>query len=224
MVDKLWQRGDTIILRYALYERMTRVYQAARDDPVNVAGWPHVVVEDAGRVALYMPEGTPLFRWDVEDKRFRKPRMSQGDSIRLLYPGQCYDVSMFYETGSGPAPWVRYYFPQGCGRFYGWKVDLSAPFRRTALGFDVIDEVLDIVVRPDRSYYWKDEDLMARFIDLGIYTPDEARNLRRAGEAVIERIESQQSPFDDEWINWFPTPDLAISEMPRGWELLPLAD
>jgi hypothetical protein len=131
-------------------------------------------------------------------------------------------VSLFYETGSGPAPHVRFFFPGVEERFYGWKIDLTSPFARTDVGLGMVDEVLDIMVLPDRSYRWKDEDQMALLVELGIYSADEAERIRLAGEDVIQMIERHQPPFDDEWIGWRPDPDLRLAEAAQGWQFLPV--
>jgi hypothetical protein len=193
-------------VRYPLEERMVRAYQAVMGaDPTNVAGWPHIVLEDSdNRVALYLPEGTKLWRWNVREGRFREPRITQGDSIRLFFPGKPYEVSLFYDTGSGPAPWVEFFFPGVCERFYGWKVDVTSPFARTEVGFDMIDETLDIMITPGRSSRWKDEDQMALFVELGIYTASEAEALHAIGDEVVEMVKRCEPPFDDEWQSWRP--------------------
>lgn len=69
---------------------MVRAYQVKTGDHIlNIVGWPHVVLQDSDAlVALYMPEGTNLWRWNTEQQRARPPRVSQGDSIRLFYPGK----------------------------------------------------------------------------------------------------------------------------------------
>lgn len=223
-----WRPGETVILRYALYERMTRTYAALRDDPVNVAGWPYIVLDDTdAETALYLPEGTQLWRWDVDTQHMRPPITTAGDSVRLLYPGACYDVTAYYDTGSGPAPWVQRYFPgatpHSFRHFYGWKVDLVSPYRRTALGYDVLDEVLDIIVRPDRTYYVKDEEQLTHLVQLGIYTEDEAATVRRNAEHVTRLIESAAPPFTDDWRTWRPLASVGPATPPDGWQHLPLA-
>jgi hypothetical protein len=165
-----------------------------------------------------------LLRWNIAERRFRPPLISQGDHVRMLYPGKHYDVSIYYDTGTGPAPWVQRYFPGAHARFYGWKIDLASPFRRTDLGFDVIDEVLDIVVRPDRSYYWKDEDQMSELVARGIYSEKEAEVIRDHGREAIRLVQQHASPFDDEWQDWHPDSELVLEEVPEGWESLPAAD
>ena len=85
-----WQPGDTVVVRYPPAERMARAYrELSRDPVVNIAGWPYIVLRDTDDVvALYLPEGTKLWRWDIEEQRLREPRVTQGDSVRLLFPGQ----------------------------------------------------------------------------------------------------------------------------------------
>jgi hypothetical protein len=245
--ERRWLPGDVVIVRDPLETRGTRVYETLTGDHTpNLPGWPYIVVEDTDSlVALYLPEGTRLWRWDILEQRFREPRTTHGDSIRLLFPGKPYSVDLFFDAGSGPAPWVRYFFmgeapsaypapiiPVASGgkpgdrasRFYGWKVDIIAPFRRTEVGFDVSDEVLDIVVRPDRTYVWKDEEQMSRFVELGIYSQNDADRLRQAGLEVIELVERGASPFDGGWVDWRPPARKFIPEAPDGWQYLPLAD
>ena len=50
-----WTRGETIMH-----------WQVAHADG-NVAGWPHVVVEDgAERTVLFQPEGAPFYIWNLQ--------------------------------------------------------------------------------------------------------------------------------------------------------------
>jgi predicted RNA-binding protein associated with RNAse of E/G family len=148
--------------------------------------------------------------------------VTQGDTIRLHFPGKRYEVSLFYETGTGPARPVQYYFPGIQARFYGWKVDITSPFARTALGFDIIDEVLDICVRPDRTFDWRDQDEMSEAVRLGIYTEAEAQELYAVGYEVEALIRAHAPPFDEEWQTWRPDADLLIGAVPEGWQYLPV--
>ena len=249
-----WNHGDHVILRDPLEARGTRVYTAVTgDETPNLPGWPYIVIQDTeDLIALYLPEGTRLWRWNIAEQRFREPRLTLGDSLRLLFPGRPYHVDLFFESGSGPAPWVQYLFlgapPSGYetrpsrigkgelftdrvrtddvipGNFYGWKADIVTPFRRTELGFDVSDEVIDVVVRPDRTYALKDADQMEEFVARGIYTQTDADRLEACAREVIDLVERRDPPFDDTWTAWHPSPGLGIPEAPEGWHLLPLPD
>jgi hypothetical protein len=244
--DKRWQPGDVVVIRELLETRCTRAYEELTGDhSPNLPGWPYIVLEDTDdRVALYCPEGTPVLRWDILDAGLREPYITEGESVRLLFPGRPYTVTLLFDTGTGPPPHVRYYYMGGqrmysgaelpawggrpyapYGRFFGWKVDMVTPFGRNALGFDLSDAVLDIVVRPDRLHMWKDLDEMAHLVELGIYSRAEANRLQDEGNDVIALIESALPPFGDEWTSWRPSADVKfVPEAPDGWQYLPVAD
>ena len=107
------------------------------------------------------------------------------------------------------------------GRFRGWKVDIQTPFRRADCGFDSTDEVLDLMVRPDRTWQWKDEDQLAHLVALGLYSGAERERIRRVGLDLLPLIEAGASPFDSRWMGWCPTPELLISALPDGWDHTP---
>ena len=52
-------------------------------------------------------------------------------------------------------------------RFLGWYVNLQAPLVIRGDRFDTTDWALDIMVDPDGSWRWKDEDEFVRAIELG---------------------------------------------------------
>jgi protein associated with RNAse G/E len=39
----------------------------------------------------------------------------------------------------------------------GWYVNLQCPFRRTEVGIEAMDLMLDVVVDPDGTWRWKDD-------------------------------------------------------------------
>ena len=224
MTEQRWQPGETVIFRYPLWDRMVRAYLATHEDTVvNVYGWPMVVVKDTPELtALYQPSGTTTSRWDVEGARFREPRANRSHCLRLFYPGKPYEISLYYDAGGGRDPWIDAFFPEQTGPFYGWKIDLVSPHARTAAGIDTFDEVLDIIVNPDRTYYWKDEDEMAILIQRGIYTEAEAHVIRDSAREAIDLIEAGAPPFDDEWPSWRAPEGIVPSDPPEGWQLLPV--
>jgi hypothetical protein len=221
-----WQYGDTVAVRYPAEQRMVRSYQAITGDTVvNVLGAPQIVLEDSpDLVSVYMPEGTAFWRWNVREQQFREPFIAQGESVRLFFPGKSYQVNLFYDTGTGPGSHIRYMFPgaAGEGRFLGWKIDIASPFKRTAMGLEVIDEVLDLMVYPDWSYRWKDEDQMAFLVELGIYSADEADFFHSVGDELTMAIKEHAPPFDEQWKHWRPEKQFLVPEMPEGWQFLPL--
>jgi hypothetical protein len=142
------------------------------------------------------------------------------DFLRLLFSGKPYSVVLAFDTGNGVPPWHAPYFA-GAGRFRGWKVDIQTPFRRTRDGFDSTDEVLDLMVRPDRSWQWKDQAQLAQLVALGLYSEAERERIQQVGRDLLPLLQAGASPFDDRWIDWHPTPELVISALPDGWNDTP---
>lgn len=75
--------------------------------------------------------------------------------------------------------------------------------------------MLDILVEPDGTWRWKDEDEFAAAIEIGRFTLDEAAAIRAEGKRVIQRIESRAWPFDAGYEHWRPDPNWPI---PASWE------
>jgi len=109
---------------------------------------------------------------------------------------------------------------RGEGRFRGWKVNIEAPYERFELGFNTTDHFLDIIVKPDRSYALKDQEVMARWLARGAYRGDEVERFYAAGRELEPLIEGQLSPFDDEWTDWRPPVIPANPRIPEGWHAL----
>jgi predicted RNA-binding protein associated with RNAse of E/G family len=83
---------------------------------------------------------------------------------------------------------IGHFWSDASDEFVGYYINLQAPLRRTPIGYDSFDHVLDIVVAPDGSWRWKDEDEFEEAIQLGLFTPDEAADIRAEGERVIARL------------------------------------
>jgi hypothetical protein len=104
--------------------------------------------------------------------------------------------------------------------FKGWKIDLIEPVRRTLLGFDYMDQLLDIIVSPDRStWYWKDEHEVQEAQARGIFTAKQVRTLYQRGQRALQIMLEKQPPFDRDWEHWKPDPAWrAPFDLPQDWE------
>jgi predicted RNA-binding protein associated with RNAse of E/G family len=100
--------------------------------------------------------------------------------------------------------------------FAGYYINLQAPLRRTPIGYDSFDHVLDIVVAPDGSWRWKDEDEFEEAIQLRLFTPNEAADIRAEGERVITRL-SNLLPTG--WELWRRPPHWSVSTLRLPEEL-----
>ena len=200
--------GDQIIVRYR------------RLGPVTFAV-PQTVVEDGPDLTILFthagtpikerlqPDGTPIPREIAYDVRSEIP-VVVGDgtwrwnhALTLLRPGDAHDIRLFWREED----WA----------FRGWYVNLQAPVKRVAVGFDTADHVLDISVDPALNWRWKDEDELADAVRIGRFSPDEAEAIRAEGERVIARIEGRTWPFDAGYEDWRPDPAWPIPAVPGNW-------
>ena len=206
-----WQTGDQIVLR---------IWVGGAPRPTG--GYPCTVVrDDPDCIAVLLAAGTPVKRPVNLDgteiprtisfeERHNLPKRT-GDGVwhtnsRLLIarPGAAHSYSYFWIAED----WTP----------LGWYVDLHAPLRRTSIGFDSEDYVLDLLVNDDLSWSWKDEDEFADAIRLDRFTATQAAEIRAEGERAIAIIEAGGWPFNAGWEAWRPDPSWRIPSVPDGWD------
>ena len=128
-----------------------------------------------------------------------------GDVLYLVHAGVGYKFGMSWDEDH---------------IFQGWKIDLIEPVRRTPLGFDYMDQLLDIIVDANRStWYWKDEDEVQEAQARGIFTSEQVHDLYQRGEHAIQAILENEPPFDENWDIWSSNPAMREPfDLPKGWE------
>jgi predicted RNA-binding protein associated with RNAse of E/G family len=105
------------------------------------------------------------------------------------------------------------------GDFIGWYINLQRPLVRSALGFDTLDQTLDLIIRPDLvAHHWKDEDEFAEDVRHGIFSAEEASAIRAEGERVLQKARRGESPFRDGWDVWQPDGSWSVPSLPEGWD------
>ena len=200
-----WTTGDTILLREIHHGRIrvARPATLVRDAAYLVAAylalgmrWKRPVDARTGaRMRM------PATAWPLQDAGWERSRW-----LQLIEPGVAHAIHLWWL----PPDW----------RFGGWYVNLQEPVRRGPLGFDYMDHMLDIVIGPDLSWRWKDEDELAEAVSVGLVTQAWAAEVRREGERVFERLERRQAPFCDGWEEWQPDPAWPLPALPSGWDRL----
>jgi len=173
-----------------------------------------VVEQNDARIVLWIAPETPV-KWPP-GMRLPIPELAEGRWTHVdarWYGGRL----MIAEPGASHSIYVSWGRE---GEFVGWYVNLEQPWRKSPLGFDTTDHLLDIWVDPDRSWRWKDEDDLAEAVELGLFSPEQAREFRAEGERAIERIAAWSAPFDEGWENWRPDPSWPLPSIPEGWDRL----
>jgi protein associated with RNAse G/E len=189
------------------------------------AARPVVVVrDDSDLLVLWCPRGT---RWKVA----ATPPDRQGPLDRsswyadLLTRGDWVLADSVWRTPTlwlvreheWHAVWVS---PDDGGTRADWRwyVNFQEPFVRTPSGIRATDLMLDIVIGPDRSWRWKDENDFDALMVTGLLDETVAARVRADGERVVKQIENEEFPFDGSWLEWQPDPGWPSPELPPGWD------
>ena len=194
-----WSPGDIALFRFIRFGK------------VRHASPRLVVLDDDDLVVLYLPVGT-LAKRPVSDGR---PIRGQADREWELRDPAWHTSSQLTLSQWGRPHCVELLRDGETGDFAGWYINIQEPLRRSPLGFDSDDLVLDIRVQPDGSWQWKDEDELEEAVRLGRFTPAEAAAIRAEGERVIE-----ERPWPTGWEGWRPDPAWALPELPAGWDVV----
>ncbi|MGK3207516.1 DUF402 domain-containing protein [Amycolatopsis sp. MEPSY49] len=211
MSDRRWRPGETVVERFH------------RPDGSIGQVHPLRVLEDDGRVLLaWLPAGTPivgsrladgrLMRDAPLDQRFRIPRVPVPDlwhgasTLRRIPEDEWSSVWWFFDLE---------------GRFKNWYVNLEIPLGRTPGAVDRIDGVLDVVVEPDGTWRWDDEDEAEAAIEVGRLTLEQFDRLRAEGERIGALAERGAYPFDGTDTDFrpdegWPAPRLPAELSPRS--------
>jgi len=197
--------GQTILLREVVQERVRSVQPqiVVQDEPdllvlyIRAGFWWKVPVAlNGGRAG---PSSRLNGDWMLKDSQWLGY-----NRLTMKIPSADYSVEIYYNAADDS--------------MRSWYINLEDPFRRTRLGFDFLDQMLDIVASPDLSTWrWKDEDEFEEAVDLGVLSPTRADALRSEGEKAIGWLQSGKSPFN-KWVNWIPDPSWQLPILPDGWD------
>jgi len=214
-LTRMFIAGDHVYLRHLQRDRLAallplRVVHDRSDGlllwaPAGTTGW-HFNMPDGRGLAE-----TPLREWSAAH---RVPASYTIDHGVLSWhpPGRDYSIRWFFRPD---------------GQFFRWYANLEQPavaWRDDDLaGIDTVDWDLDVVIGPDRSWEWKDEDeFVARLGVPEAYWVEDEDRVRRAGKDVIELVESGVFPFDGTWCDFRPDPawTMMAPSLPPGWDRL----
>ena len=201
-----FQPGEHIVTRYVFRGRVKSAF-------------PWIVVVDSPElIVTWLPANTIVMGGELEGTRHlsgqqfadldwemvsRKWRAS--GTLRLKQPNAMWSLWVFWN--------------EEMTDIKAWYVNIEAPFQRTRFGFDTWDMFLDVVVAPDRkSWTYKDEDEFADAITAGIFTDEEATEVRATAEKALEIVKANRAPFDSIWASWRPDPLWEIPQLPDDWE------
>ncbi|MEH1123215.1 DUF402 domain-containing protein [Micromonospora sp. CPCC 206061] len=203
--------GSVVLRRQFEHDELSRVWvgRVAADDERGLLIW---IADGSPARDVIAADGrlfheVPFEDWGRIPKKLAEMRWA-GDALMLHPPGERYSLWWF--------------FGEDCD-FRGWYVNLEYPAVRWVdgdlAGIDTVDHDIDIVVRPDRSWEYKDEEQFARHMRYSHYWVDDETAVRAAGARAIELVESGAFPFDGSWCKFRPDPLWTVPvDLPAGWD------
>ncbi len=175
--------------------------------------------------ACTVVEDTPrrLVLFSAAGDGWTRPVRPDGTSIRMREPNwilceevwttEALRIVTRYSRHS-----VMLFWTPGFEELLQWYVNIEDPMVRTPIGFDYLDQLLDIRIASDLSgWSWKDEDEFEEAVDIGILTSEEAAAFRSEGESVIAALRARRPPFDEPWAQWRPDPNWPSPALLEGW-------
>jgi hypothetical protein len=203
-----WIHGDGVIWR------------SCHGDHVGCV-FPARVVADVEDLVLYQPHGAVCKLRSGERGGPRGRNMMPG-GWDGRHVDRIWDGPNVVHVSVPPAGFrvSRTWDPEA-RRFHGWFINLEEPWRRTPMGVDSRDLVLDIVVDEDlATWHWKDADEFYWARDAGLVDGMAARLALEQANAAIRALESRAWPFNADWNAWRPDPGWTAPPLPEGWDRL----
>ncbi len=192
-----FEPGEPVVVRELWRGRVfaARPATVVRDEPDLVVLYVPPGVVCAVPVG---PEGEEL---EICDRPFELALRERGPSgvLSFAWPGEPFAILRWTD------PWA-------------WYVNLQDPLRRTEIGFDTTDHALDVLIAPDGSWRFEDEDELERAVRLGLFTPADAERFRADGRRAVRRVLRRDPPFDRDWRSFLPDPSWPVPGLPEGWD------
>lgn len=201
-----WQPGDQIMWTYVnpdfpglLDQRPVTV---VTDDDRHLAVW---LAPDSRMLHQVIADGSPICSLEGSG-RFTAPRAQAirnwagGGILAVFQPETMYSV-WFVESASGMRD--SYY------------INIEVPYVRTDLGIETSDLVLDVVVRADGSYRYKDEDELEFAQEAGLFSDSDVAEIRRAAAHAVDDVSAWRFPFDADYQSFQPHREWPIPSLPH---------
>jgi len=202
-VSGYWQPGTEIMWRWGGW------------GPATWAEPMRVIRDDERGLVAWLPSGTPVLsvrRSDGGELRADKATMFtdpwiqiqtvwRNNALRIAPPGKRWSVWLLFDDQSG--------------EFGGWYVNIEDVHTRDATGVDTKDNVLDVVVAPDRSHRRKDEDELILAVEHGRYTQAQADEITAVADEIEHIIRDWGSPFCDGWEEFRADPEWPLPTLQK---------
>lgn len=209
--------GSTLVRRDVLGGKVwtASAYRVLSDDgqQLSLACWPGS--------PSYVP--TTWIRWlhDRDDATRKQgiPGLASGQWQLGMWAWR--DTILLNWTGLDP-DFSLIYLRAAAGGTHQWKVNFERPVRRTPLGIDTFDLLLDLTSdTADGPWQWKDKDEYEHARRLGIISGADHHRVELARQRAIAFVEARSGPLAQDWSTWevpaaWPVPVLPQSALELG--------
>ena len=181
------------------------------------AAIPAIIIEDSSDlVSLYIAPGAVFAGPDCSrDEHLHVAVGGAWECKRYEWTGQHHVWSSL--PGEAASIWTIWSSPDWI--HVGWKVNPELPLKRTPIGFDTTDHVLDAVTSADlSSWQLKDEDELAVAIDLGLFTSAEGDRIRQEAQRIASECVTSRRRQLQAWAAWRPPAGWKLPALPENWE------
>jgi len=200
-----WTPGDHVLFRQLWSSRVW-------------AAIPATIVEDSSHlVSLYIAPGTTFAGPDCSrDEHLQVAASGAWETKRYVWTDQHHLWSSL--PGEAASIWTIWSAPDWT--HVNWKVNPETPLKRTPLGFDTTDHVLDAVISPDlTSWQLKDEDELAAAVELGLFSGSEAEQVRLETRRIARDCVTSRRRQLQTWAAWRPPAGWNLPTLPQNWEV-----
>ena len=207
MVDP-WRPGDVIVWRGVFRNRVwyAQPVIVVKDTPEELCVTLLPGTECVAPEGYLDGKASAKRRWSFKDKDWKLENYSWRTNrlLILLEPNTYYSTMFFWRADSND--FLLYY------------INFQLPFQRSHGGIDTLDLDLDLIIYPDFSFRWKDEDDYQKAIDHEVIMPEWTQAIEIAKNEIFNKLEKRQYPYDGSWLNWMPDPNWLPPKLPENWD------
>ena len=177
----------------------------------NKCGDEHIAVSQLAGTTGMAPEGYPEDLPRVLEQSAKR----QWNLVPCVWRStHCLHIVQLGQWWGARLMWTE------TGDFLCWYVGFRRPVSvsEQLRSITTRDLHLDVVVLPDGSWSWKDEDHLEIATEVGIISPAERRSVEDARDEVADAIEGRAFPFDGSYLDWKPS--FAPPQLVPGWRVL----
>ena len=207
MVD-LWRSGDVIVWRGTYRNRVWHAQPVivVKDTPEEMCVTLLPGTECVAPEGYLDGKDSTKRRWSFKEKDWKLENYAWRTNrlLILLEPDTYYSTMFFWRADSND--FLLYY------------INFQLPFQRSHCGIDTLDLDLDLIINPDFSFQWKDEDDYQKAIDHEVIMPEWTQAIEIAKKEIFNKLEKRQYPYDGSWLNWMPDPNWLPPKLPKNWD------